>query len=62
MITECGAEGGDPACWLAQVCADCGTLTENPRVPCRCETTVSNADSAEMSADAFVESRLRRTS
>lgn len=22
-------EGGDPACWLNQVCPDCGHLTEN---------------------------------
>ncbi|HEX5497196.1 MAG TPA: hypothetical protein VFX70_21745 [Mycobacteriales bacterium] len=28
--------GGDPACWLAQVCPDCGRITEG-RDPSRCE-------------------------
>ncbi|MCQ4084100.1 hypothetical protein NGB36_26880 [Streptomyces sp. RB6PN25] len=23
-----GPEGGDPACWLARVCADCGSFRE----------------------------------
>ena len=23
--------GGDPACWLGRVCADCGALIEGPR-------------------------------
>lgn len=36
------AEGGDPACWLAQVCTDCGTLNENPIATCwRCGATRS---------------------
>lgn len=24
------SEGGDAACWLAQVCAECGALVEAP--------------------------------
>jgi hypothetical protein len=24
-------EGGDPACWLSQVCEECGQLVERPR-------------------------------
>jgi uncharacterized OB-fold protein len=23
-------EGGDPACWLGQVCPECGRFTERP--------------------------------
>jgi rubrerythrin len=26
---EAPREGGDPACWLDQVCPECGHLTEN---------------------------------
>jgi uncharacterized OB-fold protein len=30
-------EGGDAACWLAQVCPDCGALNEDPTAVCwRC--------------------------
>ena len=29
--------GGDAACWAAQLCPDCGALTEDPSAPCwRC--------------------------
>lgn len=30
------AEGGDAACWLASVCADCGALREGPGACWRC--------------------------
>ncbi|SEH66971.1 MULTISPECIES: hypothetical protein [unclassified Leifsonia] len=29
-------EGGDAACWLAQVCVECGALREGPGVCRRC--------------------------
>jgi hypothetical protein len=32
-----GADGGDAACWLSEVCAECGALNETPTGPCwRC--------------------------
>jgi hypothetical protein len=34
-----GPDGGDAACWLSEVCADCGALNESPTAPCwRCGT------------------------
>lgn len=30
-------DGGDAACWLSEVCPDCGALNEDPTGPCwRC--------------------------
>ena len=38
-------EGGDAACWLPQVCPDCGALNETPAAPCwRCGVTRSPGD------------------
>jgi uncharacterized OB-fold protein len=32
-----GPDGGDAACWLSEVCPDCGALNETPTGPCwRC--------------------------
>jgi ribosomal protein L40E len=32
-----GPDGGDAACWLSEVCAECGALNESPTGPCwRC--------------------------
>jgi hypothetical protein len=32
-------DGGDAACWLSEVCPDCGALNESPTGPCwRCGT------------------------
>lgn len=34
-----GPDGGDAACWLSEVCAECGALNESPTGPCwRCGT------------------------
>ncbi|WP_158230493.1 hypothetical protein [Pseudofrankia asymbiotica] len=35
-------EGGDPACWLARVCPECGLFAEHdpPTVCVRCGTPV----------------------
>lgn len=33
------SDGGDAACWLSEVCAECGALNESPTGPCwRCGT------------------------
>lgn len=38
-------EGGDAACWLAQVCPDCGALNENLADTCwRCGISRSPDD------------------
>ncbi|WP_179206610.1 hypothetical protein [Microbacterium esteraromaticum] len=30
-------QGGDPACWLSQVCPECGALLDDLAAPCwRC--------------------------
>jgi uncharacterized protein YeaO (DUF488 family) len=40
------AEGGDPACWLSQVCPECGALIERPTVACwRCGRPATVEDS-----------------
>lgn len=36
-------EGGDPACWLANVCAECGLLIEG-RMPQACPRCGSPLD------------------
>lgn len=38
-MSENDPEGGDPACWVALVCPECGAVrdTTDPHVPCpRC--------------------------
>jgi hypothetical protein len=30
------AEGGDPVCWLHQLCPDCGAMPENSEICWRC--------------------------
>ncbi|MFF3274085.1 hypothetical protein ACFYWU_24630 [Streptomyces chrestomyceticus] len=42
-------EGGDPACWLDQVCQECGRITDRPAEP-GCEHC--GAGSAAAVADA----------
>jgi rubrerythrin len=41
--------GGDPVCWLSQVCEECGLLVEEdlPAVCPRCGATVSADDAVE---------------
>jgi hypothetical protein len=36
-MSEPDEEGGDPACWLSRVCANCGQLTEG-ELPAVCAT------------------------
>jgi hypothetical protein len=39
------AEGGDAACWLANVCERCGAFNEVPGVPCwRCGGATQSTD------------------
>ncbi|WP_281245331.1 hypothetical protein [Paramicrobacterium humi] len=36
-------EGGDPACWLDRVCAECGAFLEDGMTACwRCGTPLSS--------------------
>lgn len=37
-------EGGDPVCWVSQVCAECGAFVEGD-VCARCGTALERADS-----------------
>jgi rubrerythrin len=37
-------EGGDPACWLDQVCPECGHLTENATKCPHCGTALPQDD------------------